>query len=46
MWVLDFMQERFHDTSLSDFESMFMKAGDSGTKEGCKIKEAGSQQQE
>ena len=44
--VLDFVQERFHNTSPGDFESMFIKAGDSETKEGLKIKESRSQQQE
>ena len=44
--VLDFVQEKFHNTSPGDFESMFIKAGDSETKEGLKIKEARSQQQE
>ena len=32
--VLDFMQERFHNTSASDFENTLIKAGDSETKEG------------
>ena len=27
VWVLDFVQERFHITSLVDFESMFIKFG-------------------
>ena len=46
MWVLDFMKERFYNTSPSDFESMFIRAGDSETKEGLKIEEARAQQQE
>ena len=31
-WVLHFMQERFHNASPGNFESMFIKAGDSETK--------------
>ena len=42
VWVLDFMQERFRHLSPDDFESMFIKAGDSETKERFKIKEAKS----
>ena len=34
------MQERFSNTSPGDFESMFIKAGDSETKEGLGIEEA------
>ena len=34
------MQERFHSASPGDFESTFIKAGDSETKEGLKIEEA------
>ena len=44
--VLDLMQERFHNMSPSDFESTFIEAGDNETKEGLKIEEARSQQQE
>ena len=40
MWVLDFVQERFHKTSLEDFERMFTKAGDKGTKEELRVEEA------
>ena len=32
MWILDSMQERFHNMSPTDFESMFIKPGDSQTK--------------
>ena len=46
MWVLDFVQERFHSMSPGDFESTFIKAGDHETKEGPKMEEARSQQQE
>ena len=34
------MPERFHNMNLGDFESTFIKAGDSETKEGFKIEEA------
>ena len=34
VWVLDFMQERFHNTRPGDFESMLVKAGDSETRKG------------
>ena len=34
VWILDFMQERSHDMSLGDFESMFIKAEDSETRKG------------
>ena len=34
------MQERFHKTSPSDFESTFIKARDSETKEGLKVEES------
>ena len=44
--VLDFMQEGFQDTGPGDFENIFIKAWDSETKEGLRIKEAPSQQQE
>ena len=33
------MQERFHSASPGDFESTFIKAGDSKTKEGLKVEE-------
>ena len=46
VWALDFVQERFHDTSPGDFESTFIKAGDSKTKGEIKIKESRSQQPE
>ena len=36
MWVLDFMKERFYNTSPSDFESMFIKAGYSETRKGLR----------
>ena len=39
MWVLDLVWERFHNTSPSDFESMFIKAGDSETEEGLRVEE-------
>ena len=32
VWVLDFVQEKFHNTSPSDFEKMFVKAEDSETR--------------
>ena len=34
------MQERFSNTSPGDFESMFIKAGDSETKEGLRVEKA------
>ena len=40
MWVLDFVQERFHNTSPGDFESTFIKARDSEIKEGLRVEEA------
>ena len=40
MWVLAFVQERFHSTGPDDFESMFIKAKDSETKEGPTVVEA------
>ena len=46
MRVLAFVQERFPDMSSDDVESKFIKAGDSETKEGLKIEEARSQQQQ
>ena len=39
VWVLDFMQQRFHNMSPIDFESAFIKAGDSETKEGLRVEE-------
>ena len=39
VWVLDLLQQRFHNRSPGDFESMFIKAGDSKTKEGPRIEE-------
>lgn len=43
--VLDFLHERFQDTSPGDFENTFIKAWDSETKEGLRIEEARSQQE-
>ena len=40
MWVLDFMQKRFHNMRPADFERMFIKAGDSETKEGLRVEAA------
>lgn len=40
MWVLDFRQERSHESGY--FESKFIKAGHRGTKEGLRIEEATS----
>ena len=40
MWVLDFMEQRFHNMSPGDFESVSIKAGDSEMKERLKIEEA------
>ena len=34
------MQERFDNTSPSDHEGAFIKAGDSATKEGLRVEEA------
>lgn len=34
VWDLDFLQERFHNMSASDFENIFIKAEDSKTKKG------------
>ena len=34
MWVLDFMWERFHNTSPGDYEDTFIKAGDNETRKG------------
>ena len=33
VWVLDFVEERFHNMSPGDFDSIFIKAGDSETRE-------------
>ena len=41
-WVLDFVQEIFHDMSPGDFESTFFTVGDSETKEGLQIEGARS----
>ena len=40
------MHERFHDRSPDDFESTSIKAGDCESKEGLKMEEARSKQQE
>ena len=42
IWVLDSMQERFHNTSPGNFESTFVKAVVSKTKEELKIEKARS----
>ena len=34
LWVLDLVQERFHNTSPGDHEGTFIKAGDSETRKG------------
>ena len=39
MWGFDFVQERFHNMSPGDFQSMFMKAEGSATKEGLRVEE-------
>lgn len=39
MRVLDFVLERFHNTSPGGFESMFSNAGDSETKEEMRVEE-------
>lgn len=44
MWVLDFMQKRFHNMNPGNFESMFIKSGDNKIKEGLRIEETRSQQ--
>ena len=46
VWALDFRQERFHHMGPGDFESTFIKAGASETKEMFRIEEARSQPQE
>ena len=43
VWVLDFMQERFHNKSPGEFESTFVNAENSETKEGLRIEEARGQ---
>ena len=40
VWVLSFVQERFHNSSPGDSESRFSRAGDSETKEGLQVEEA------
>ena len=40
MWVPGFVWDRFHNTSPGDFGSMFIKAGDSETKERLRVKDA------
>ena len=40
VWVLDFMQERSHNASPGDFESIFVRAGDGETQEGLSVEEA------
>ena len=40
VWALDFVQESFQNRSPGDFESIFIKAADSETKEGLKVEEA------
>ena len=40
LWVLDFVQKRFHNMSPGDFEGMFIKAGGSETKDGLMVEEA------
>ena len=40
VWVLGFVWDRFHNTSPGDFGSIFIKAGDSETKEGLRAEEA------
>ena len=40
VWVLDSVQESFQNRSPGDFESIFIKAADSETKEGLKVEEA------
>ena len=39
-WVLDFVEETFHNTGPGDFDSMFIKTGDHETKEGLKVEES------
>ena len=40
VWVLNSVQERFHNTSPGDFERIFIKAGDSDTKEGLRVEKS------
>lgn len=40
VWVLDFLQERFHTTSAGGFERVFIKAGDKETKDRLILEEA------
>ena len=44
VWFLDFMQERFQDTSSDDFESTFIKNEDSEIKEGLRVDKARTQE--
>lgn len=39
VWVLGFLQKRFHSMKPGDSESMFIKAGESETKEGLRVEE-------
>ena len=34
VWVPDFVQERFHNMSLGDYDDAFIKSGDSETRKG------------
>ena len=38
VWVLDFVWERFHNTSPGDYEGMFIKVGDTDTRKGSSQK--------
>ena len=40
VWVLDFMQERFHNMHPGDFGRTFVTAGDSEAKGGLRAEEA------
>lgn len=40
MWVIHFVQERFHNISSHDSKCIFIKVGDSEAKEGCRVQEA------
>ena len=40
VWVLDFPQERFHNMSPGDFDSMLIMAGDSKAQERLRVEEA------
>lgn len=44
MYVLDFIQSRFHSTSPGGSESMCVKTGDRGTKGGLRVEGAGRAQ--